>query len=268
MRSKFYSFMIFFAILGNSQIVINEVYGTGGSTSSLYKNNFVELKNIGNNIVSQDLFIWTWVGGNAPSSAQGKWLQTVTLNPNQTYLIQLECNLGCNGGNLSLPTPNNSSSIIVKGYNYNVAITDNSNKPNGVNIVDRVGIGLNSNYEGSGPAPTNYSGDLSITRNGSDTNNNSVDFTVQTPSPQNSQGQTLFVDDPYIIKNYFIYSSIDNLLFFKQNLVYEIINSTGQIINKGIGRKDTKISLEILTKGIYYVKVQSNNQTIIAKILK
>ena len=39
-------------ISANAQIVINEVYGGGGNSGAPYKNDFIELKNIGSTTVT------------------------------------------------------------------------------------------------------------------------------------------------------------------------------------------------------------------------
>ena len=267
MKKNIYFFVVFASIMGNAQIVINEVYGNGGKSSSTYNSNFVELKNIGTTTISRDIYIWTWLGQHSSSSADGTWLQTITLIPNQTYLVKLSCSPDCSAGNLSLPTPDKTSPIIVKGSNYNVAITYNANKPNGQNTLDRVGMGSNTSYEGSGPAPETSYGTLSISRHGSDTNNNNIDFTLGDPTPTNSGSTTLSnieanYDKSNLVKNTII---IDKIYFGKQSSV-SIFNMEGKSVLNTTVYDGYSLDLSHFSPGMYIVRDFDNHLSI--KIFK
>jgi len=267
MKKNIYFFVVFASIMGNAQIVINEVYGNGGKSSSTYNSNFVELKNIGTTTISRDIYIWTWLGQNSSSSADGTWLQTITLIPNQTYLVKLSCSPDCSAGNLSLPTPDKTSPIIVKGSNYNVAITYNANRPNGQNTLDRVGMGSNTSYEGSGPAPETSDGTLSISRNGSDTNNNNIDFTLGAPTPTNSNSSTLSNVEAYNNKSNLVKNTIviDNLYFGKKTLI-SIYNSEGRFILSTNVYDGYALEMSNFLPGIYIVRGMGTD--LITKIIK
>lgn len=168
-------------------LVISEVYGGGGNAGATFRNDFVELYNAGSTAVSLNgLSIQYGSAGGFPTMASGiVALSNVSLNPGEYYLISL-----ASGGAIgtALPTPDQSATspnlsatsgkvFLVTGTSFVTACTNPS-------IIDMVGFGSPSCSEtAAAPAGSNT---LSVARNvaNPDTDDNSVDFTAQAPTPQ------------------------------------------------------------------------------------
>jgi 5'-nucleotidase len=179
----------------STSVVISEVYGGGGNSGALYKNDFIELKNIGSAPVS----VTGWSVQYA--SATGNTWQVTTLGgtiaPGGSYLVQEAA-----GGNASaapLPyEPNSTGAIGMSGTAGKVALVNTTTALNAAcgavcstdpAVVDYVGFGTTAgDFEGGrAPAPSNTA---SITRNaaGLDTDNNTTDFTPSNPPTPYSEG--------------------------------------------------------------------------------
>jgi predicted extracellular nuclease len=178
----------------SADVVISQVYGGGGNTGATFKNDFIELYNRGT--TPADLTGWSVQYASAANAFSSKTNLAGTLQPGQYYLIQEAAGTG---GTTNLPTPDATGTIAMSATAGKVALVNNqalltcgaaANNcfPNSA-IVDFVGFGTTANnYEGSGPAPA-PSNTTAALRNGNgatDTNNNSADFTVGTPTPRNS----------------------------------------------------------------------------------
>jgi Lamin Tail Domain/Carboxypeptidase regulatory-like domain len=182
----------------STTVVINEVYGGAGCGTagcSTYQNDFIEIKNVSGTL--QNIGGWSVQYTSATGSA---WQVTTIpagtiLRPGDTYLIAES--FGANGVN-PLPTPNVTGTIAMSATAGKVALVNNSvalvgTCPTGGTVVDFVGYGATANCNGSGvnntatnaPVPSTT---LSDQRNatGTDTDVDSVDFTVATPTPQAS----------------------------------------------------------------------------------
>ncbi len=185
--------------LVSTNIVINEVYGGAGCTTagcSAYNRDFIELKNISANPV--DVTGWS-VQYASGTSANPTWTVTAltgTIAPGAIYLIG-QATGAAGTGVLTLPNPNASGTIAMSATTGKVALVNNSTAitagticpiPNAT-IIDFVGYGAQSAstlcFEGAGatPAPSTSN---SVARNasGTDTDNNSTDFTAGAPTPQ------------------------------------------------------------------------------------
>ena len=192
-------------------IVISEVYGGGGNSGSIWKNDFVELYNP----TSTPVVMTNWSLQYQAYSTQGvfqtKAIFSGTIASRGFFLIQLAQG---NGGTTPLPTPDAnppSPTINLSAERAKVAlVSDTLNITNATdpNVVDFVGYGTSANkFEGTGPAPA-PSNTTSIERkasatstketmgpggaeekagNGYDSNDNAKDFVFQsTINPQNS----------------------------------------------------------------------------------
>lgn len=178
----------------HANVVISQVYGGGGSGTAgpPYRNDYIELFNNGAATVS--LTGWSVQYGSA--SGTSAWLVsnlTGSVGPGHYFLVQE--NAGTTYGSV-LPTPDASGTLSMSASNGKVALVNstaalNGANPSGPSIVDLVGYGTANGYEGvAAPALTNTTALLRADQGCSDTNNNSLDFTVGTPSPRNSASPT------------------------------------------------------------------------------
>ncbi|MEO8286778.1 MAG: S-layer homology domain-containing protein [Chloroflexota bacterium] len=178
----------------STSLVISQVYGGGGNSGALYKNDFIELFNptLAPVVFANWSVQYASAGG---STWQVSVLTgTITLQPGQYYLIR-EAN--GNAGTLDLPTPDSLGSIPMSGTAGKVALVSNSTALTCGSIchgdpavVDYVGFGTTAtDFEGSGPAPAPSSTSSDIRAGGgcTDNDNNATDFSViNPPTPRNT----------------------------------------------------------------------------------
>ncbi len=270
------------AALMNAQIVINEVYGGGGNTGALYTNDFVELINRGNTTV-------TLTGASLQyASATGTFnsyqaLPDITLAPGQKYLIQ-EFSNGATGAALPTPdfVPTSSTGFTgqtyqpfnISGTSGKIALANNLSQvvsPTDANVVDFVGYGTGNAFEGTAaaPAPSNTT---SISRNnGVDTNNNSNDFTVGAPTPQNSTSGTLAVSDLSKAHGHFVRNSFvknNEITFGAEVKDVKVYTMSGQLVKTASVKENESVSVAELAKGNYILTGTVNNKPVSQKILK
>ncbi|HSV62924.1 MAG TPA: lamin tail domain-containing protein, partial [Chthoniobacterales bacterium] len=152
-------------------------------------NDFIELYNAGSTTVDLSTYAVQYA-----SATSGSWSETIlsgSILPGQHYLIQ---EAQGTGGTLNLPTPQAIGTISLSATSGKVALTKTQtlltgNNPVGnSNLVDFVGFGTADAYEGAGAAPTltNTTAALRGNSGGTDTNNNSSDFTAGSPNPRNN----------------------------------------------------------------------------------
>lgn len=277
-----------FTILGltaiatmNAQIVISEVYGGGGSGSSLFVNDFVELKNIGSSVQTLPTATLQY------ASATGLFnsyiaLPSITLNPGQKYLIEMVAT-PANTSGTALPTADfqaTSNVSFSNGNTYNggfnmsaasgkVALASSVTQvvtPTDSAVLDFIGYGTANIYEGSGAAPA-LDVNNSATRNGGDTNNNAGDFVKVTPTPENSS--SLAVSDVNgskinLVKN----TNINNTIVFGAKANVQIVSANGQVVKTASVSENTTLDVSSLAKGMYIVTADVNGQKVSQKIIK
>ena len=169
-------------------IAISQVYGGGGNTGAIFKNDFIELFNRGNTTVN----ITGWSVQYASSSGT-TWQVTAlsgSLAPGQYYLIQE--NQG-SGGTADLPTPDAMGNIAMTAGAGKVALVNTTtalsgNCPLGSSVLDFVGYGGANCFEGSGPTATLSNTIAGLRRKSGcqDTNDNTADFVTGAPNPRNT----------------------------------------------------------------------------------
>ena len=174
--------------LAASDIVISQVYGGGGNTGALYRNDFIELFNRGASPVN--LSNWSvQYGAAANTSWSVTALPAIDLQPGQYLLVQQAKGAG---GTQDLPTPDASGSLTMSGTTGKVLLSNSKTaqvgaSPTGAAVIDLVGFGTANGFEGNlAPAPSNT---LSIARaNGgcSDTDDNGMDFASGSVTPRNT----------------------------------------------------------------------------------
>lgn len=277
---KMYSFLAVaaFGSLFNAQIVINEVYGGGGNSGATYKQDFVELINLGSSPA-------TLTGATLQyASATGTFnqyhpLPNITLNPGQTYLIQEAAGAG---GSVNItpdfvaPTPTNfgtgtntNPGFAMSGTNMKIVLASNATQVNGptdANVLDFVGIGTANQYEGPAAAPV-MSNTLSVNRNGFDSNNNGADFTTAAPSPTNSS--VLAVFDVNLLKGVFVQNTIvDDEIFFGTAADVKVYNMNSQVVKNNVVSENRSLYVADLEPGIYIVAGMVNGTPVSQRIMK
>lgn len=191
--------MLLIGFTSNAQVVISQVYGGGGNSGATYTHDFIELFNRGT--VAQDLTGWSV---QYTSAAATTWtiktdLPSVILQPGKYYLIQQATTAAVG---LALPTPDlngissastSSSGIALSGTNGKLVLASSTTFVTGANpidsqVVDKVGFGSASGYEGTAAVAVLSNTTAAIRINGgcTDNNSNSTDFAVATPTPRNS----------------------------------------------------------------------------------
>jgi uncharacterized protein len=170
----------------STTVVISQVYGGGGNSGATFKNDFIELYNLGSATV--DLTGWTV---QYASTAGTSWLKTVlagTIEPGRYYLVQEAQGAG---GTVDLPTPNAVGTIAMSATAGKVALVNNATTLTGTcptGLVDFIGFGSATNCSETSPT-ANLSNTTAALRNGNgatDTDNNNADFTIGAPNPRNT----------------------------------------------------------------------------------
>jgi hypothetical protein len=173
---------------------ISQVYGGGGNSGSTYKNDFIELYNLGSTPV--DLTSWS-VQYNSAGATTGNW-QVTSICPNGPCIVQpghyflVQEALGT-GGTTSLPAADFAGGAInMSATNGKVALVASTIALNGqcpANglIVDLVGYGTANCFETAATgALTNTTAAVRRGNGCIDTDNNTADFVTISPIPRNS----------------------------------------------------------------------------------
>lgn len=255
----------------NAQIVINEVYGGGGNSGAVLKNDFIELINNSSAAVSLSGATLQYASA-ANTFNQSHPLPNITLAPGQTYLIQEAAGAG---GTTALnadyvaPVPTGSTSTTpgfnIAGTAFKVALVSNStliSGPTDANVLDFVGAGTANQFEGTAaaPAPSNT---LSISRtNGIDTNNNSKDFTTASPTPKSLSTIEVGASNFSLVNNTIV---TDEISFTKAADV-KVFSVNGQLVKSA--NKVEKLNVSSLAKGIYIVTGSVDGKNYSEKIVK
>lgn len=177
----------------SAQIVISQVYGGGGNSGALFRNDFVELFNGGTN--TTDLSGWSVQYASAAGTTWQSAPLSGSLSAGHYFLLQLASS-GANG--LPLPAPDATGSLSLSASAGKVALVASVTPLSGAcpsiaEMLDLVGFGNSAScYEGSGPAP-GAGNTLAIVRASGgcvDTDNNASDFFTSAPTPRNSNSPT------------------------------------------------------------------------------
>lgn len=267
----------------NAQIVINEVYGGGGNSGSTFKNDFIELKNIGSTPVTLNGATLQYASS-AGTFNQYHPLPNITLNPGKTYLIQEAAG---SGGTVNLPTPdyiapvptnfgtgtNTGAGFAMAAAAGKIVLANNGvqvTSPTDANVVDFVGYGSANQFEGTGPAPA-PSATNSVARIAGDTNNNAADFVAGAPTPQNSTSGTLAVSDVKNVKGSFVKNTFvknSEITFGANAKDVKVYNMFGQVVKTASVKENGTLNVSELAKGNYIVTGTVNNEPVSQKILK
>jgi uncharacterized protein len=183
-----------------NNVVISQIYGSGGNTGATYKNDFIEIFNLQN--VTVDISTWSVQYRTAGGTSWSKTNLAGILQPGQYHLIQLA--QGAIGDGAALPTPYTTGTTNLNGPSgvaalvaHQTTLTDLTGAPcvRPPQIEDYVGYGAFSItlcFEGSGQAPAGNA-TAAVIRNSNgcdDTDDNAIDFSAGTPTPRNAASPT------------------------------------------------------------------------------
>ncbi len=178
--------------------MISQIYGGGGNSGALYKNDFIEVFNRG--VTPVDLAGWSVQYNSAtattawsvtPLCATG----TCLLQPGQYFLVHEAAG---SGGSANLPAPDATGTIAMTAGTGKVALVNNTTAlsgacPSGASIADLIGYGsaastTNFCFEGAGPAAAPGNTTAVFRKGGGcvDTNDNAADSFVHTTVPRNT----------------------------------------------------------------------------------
>lgn len=177
--------------------VIAEVYGGGGNVGASFTHDFVEVGNRGTTAASLDGWSVQYLPAQPGPSSQ--WQSTSlsgSVAPGDRYLVSQARGTG---GTAELPTADASGSIALSASQGIVALAQGTDPLTcrsasecltDSRIVDLVGYGAATVFEGDGPAPA-ASNTTSVARNATqaDTDANDADFRSGPPTPTNSGGE-------------------------------------------------------------------------------
>ncbi|MBI5352065.1 MAG: ExeM/NucH family extracellular endonuclease [Chloroflexi bacterium] len=173
----------------SSSVVISQVYGGGGNSGSVYKNDYIEIFNRGESPIS--LTGWSVQYASASGASWAKTDLSGTVQPGQYYLIQEAAG---SGGTQSLPTPDATGSLAMSATNGKVALVSSATLLSGAcpsGVIDLIGFGTANCFETSAvTALTNTTAAKRNSNGCAETDDNSADFTnaaaTADPVPRNT----------------------------------------------------------------------------------
>ncbi len=180
--------VLFFLFNVKAQVVINEIYGGGGNTGAVYKNDYIELYNNGTTAITLDG--WSVQYASAAGTTWSLTALTGSIEAKGYFLIKQAAGAA---GTTELPTPNITGTLNLSATSGKVALVNNATAltgscPMGAQIIDLVGFGSNSTtppncFETSATLAPSNTTSVQRSPEGFDTNNNSTDFEVAAPTP-------------------------------------------------------------------------------------
>jgi hypothetical protein len=176
-----------------SSIVVSQVYGGGGNSGATYQNDFVELFNPGASAV--DVSGWTVQYATAAGTSWQTTSLTGTIPAGRYYLVQLASSAAVGA---PLPAPDATGTTNLAATSGKIALVGSTTALTcgatagscsaDPSVVDLVGYGSASDFEGTGSAPAGSSvlAAQRADQGCSDTGDSAADFTAATPGPRNS----------------------------------------------------------------------------------
>ena len=191
-----------------AKVVVNQVYGGGGNSGSVFSNDFIELFNDDDTTVN--LAGWSVQYASATGTSWQVTPLTGTIPPHGYFLVAESAGAT---PSTPLPTPDVTGGIAMSAASGKVLLSNSSAaqtgaNPSGATVMDLIGYGPTATgFEGS-PAPvlTNSTADLR-TPDGQDANNNSIDFVAGTPIPRNST----FTTAPPVVQTFVPVNNATNI---------------------------------------------------------
>jgi lamin tail-like protein len=177
----------------SSDMAVSQLFAGGGNANAPYANDFVELFNRGATAV--DLASWSIQYASATGTTWQVTSLSGSVRPGGRYLVQL-ASAGTVGSPLPAPDASGTSNLAVSGgkvalvrgtspLTCGAAAGSCSADPG---VVDLIGYGSATDYEGAGPAPTigNTTAAIRAGDGCTDSDANSADFSATAPAPRNS----------------------------------------------------------------------------------
>ena len=284
----------FVSVSASAQVVISQVYGGGGNNGATYTNDFIELYNRGT--AAQSLNGWSVQYASAAGTSWAvQTLPNVTIQPGKYYLIQqaagttpvlalptpdldgVTCGCTVSGG--ASPTP--QAGFAMSGTNgkvilVNTTVAETTANPTGAQIIDKVGYGSATGFEGSAAtaALTNSTAAIRNNNGCTDTNDNAADFTVPAPTPRNSASATntcSLGDNENTIAGLKVYPNpvTNGKLFIttdsnveKTVAIYDVLGK--QVVNT---TATESVNVSNLKGGVYIVKITEEGKTATRKLV-
>lgn len=189
-----------------SDIVISQVYGGGGNTGAVYKNDFVELFNRSSREISLAGWSIQYTSSNGPgTTGTGNWgvaaLPSKTLLPGQYMLIQMAAGTGTQP---ALPVaPDGTGSLNLSGSTGKILLSTGTAALTGFRptdtVLDFLGWGSTNGSEGTSAAGTGNATAIARIDACVDTDNNAADFAVSAPMPRNMDTEKTPCGGPVVI---------------------------------------------------------------------
>jgi Lamin Tail Domain len=177
----------------SSNMVVSQLFAGGGNANAPYANDFVELFNRGGATV--DLGTWSIQYASASGATWQVTPLSGSVQPGGHYLVQL-ASAAAVGDSLPTPDATGTSNLAVSGgklalVHATTALTCGASAGScsaDPSVVDLVGYGSATDYEGGGPAPSigNTTAETRAGEGCTDTDSNSSDFAAAAPAPRNS----------------------------------------------------------------------------------
>jgi hypothetical protein len=178
---------------GASDVVVSQIYGGGGNAGATFRNDYVELFNVGS--ASVDLSGWTVQYATAAGTTWQTTALSGTIAPGRYYLVQLASNADVGA---ALPPADATGTSNVAATSGKIALVRGAaaltcgasagSCSSDQLVADFVGYGDASDFEGAGSAAGLSSTSAALRANDgcTDTGNNATDFTADAPVPRNS----------------------------------------------------------------------------------
>jgi DNA/RNA endonuclease G (NUC1) len=189
----------------SATVVISQVYGGGGNSGSIYKNDFIEIHNRGTEAVS--LLGWSVQYASATGTTFAVTALGGSIAPGQYLLVQEAAGAG---GTTALPTPDFTGNIAMSATDAKVALVTATTPialtctgtpvacttTTPATIADLVGYGTANYFEGAAAAPklANATADSRLLKGCQDTDNNSADFASGAAAPRNAASPAVTCD--------------------------------------------------------------------------
>ncbi len=176
------------AMAASTTIVISQVYGGGGNSGATYKNDFIELYNLGSEAVD----VTGWSVQYTSATGTGTWYVTNLTGIIQAGKYYLVKEAAGAGGTVDLPSPDATGTIAMAAGSGKVALVASSTALTGgcpTGLVDQVGYGPTASCYETAPTAvlSNTTAALRKNNGAQDTDNNLDDFvTTGPPQPRNS----------------------------------------------------------------------------------
>ena len=177
-----------FSLPATAAVVISQVYGGGGNSGAALKNDFIELFNNGSG--EQTIGGWTVQYASATGASwQSTLIPAGTVLPAGRYFLIRQAQGA--GGSVDFVS-DAAGAIAMSGTSGKVALVNNASAlsgsaPTGAAVLDIVSYGASTPTEGSPTAAlTNTTAAIRNAGGCTDTDDNSVDFSVAAANPRNS----------------------------------------------------------------------------------